>query len=327
MFSKPNETFNVGDVVVWGSMTFLVTDIDEDQQIQTKGKIQLCNNTLSFYSTTDSTLYSIPCIIGNQVKLGTNKTKYIVTASNELYLTVSNTSITQQIKVNDIFKIGLNSYEISTICDDISVPGLLVYKIVYSEVEQTLPVFTVEILNGDNVTTGVGTDIQLNCVVKNNDIVLSPTPSLIYTSSNTSVATVSNSGLVTPIMNGSATITVKMASNLTILDTINVTVSAVQDNYTVEISGSTSIVKAKTSIYSCVFKNNGIAITDNSVFYLTADDGVSSTTLATITSQYGTANTCVVTAGSTLGYVKLWVKNDGGTIASNSFRIQIKNIF
>ncbi|MDD3267491.1 MAG: hypothetical protein PHC75_09980, partial [Burkholderiales bacterium] len=69
ILSKPNETFEVGDIVVWGSLTFLITDIDEDTQVQTVGKIQLCNNTLKFYSPTsltDSTpiLNQIPCIIG-----------------------------------------------------------------------------------------------------------------------------------------------------------------------------------------------------------------------------------------------------------------------
>ena len=69
----------------------------------------------------------------------------------------------------------------------------------------------------------------------------------------------------------------------------------------------------------------GQPISEQAEFYLTADDGISTTALASITSQNG--NTCVVTAGSILGYVKLWCKNTSGTIISEPFRIQIKNIF
>ncbi|MBZ4646344.1 MAG: hypothetical protein JG777_1833, partial [Clostridia bacterium] len=67
--------------------------------------------------------------------------------------------------------------------------------------------------------------------------------------------------------------------------------------------------------------------TETSEFWLTSDDGISTTTLATITSQDPVNNTCVVKAGSTLGYVKLWCRNTAGTIVSQPYRIQIRNIF
>ena len=234
ILSKPNETFSVGDVinmVAW-NMKFLVTDIDEDKQVQTKGTIQLCNNTISFYSTTDSTLHSIPCIITDKITLSESENKYLTTVNNQLFMITSSTSITQQIKPNNLFKIGMSDYEVISLPDDISKPGVLVFKLRFSEEVQVLPTFTVEIFNGATVTTGVGTNVQLNCVVKNGSTILSPTPLLTYTSSNTNICTVSSTGLVTPIINGSATITVKLASDLTILDTISVTVSATQNNYT-----------------------------------------------------------------------------------------------
>jgi len=136
MLSKPLETFNVGDVVVWGSLTYLVTDIDEDKQVQTKGTIQLCNNTLSFYLATDATpiLHSIPCVINNRVILNKDENKYLSTVDNQFFMMVSSNSITQQIKPNDIFQIGIYNYEIITVPDDISIPGVLIFKLKFSVV-------------------------------------------------------------------------------------------------------------------------------------------------------------------------------------------------
>lgn len=136
MLSKPLETFNVGDVVVWGSLTYLVTDIDEDKQVQTKGTIQLCNNTLSFYLATDATptLHSIPCVINNRVILNKDENKYISTVDNQFYMMVSSNSITQQIKPNDIFQIGIYNYQVMTVPDDISIPGVLIFKLKFSVV-------------------------------------------------------------------------------------------------------------------------------------------------------------------------------------------------
>jgi hypothetical protein len=70
MLSKPDETFVVGDIVEWNSNKFLVIDIDENQNIQTKGTILLCNNVLKFYNKDDETsilwvLNEVPCIFSD----------------------------------------------------------------------------------------------------------------------------------------------------------------------------------------------------------------------------------------------------------------------
>ena len=90
--------------------------------------------------------------------------------------------------------------------------------------------------------------------------------------------------------------------------------------------GSISIIKTYSSTYTCVFKDNGIAISDSSVFYLTGDDGVSSTSLASIVSQDSVGNSCVV-KGLNLGYVRLFARSLDGEIASDGFRVQIKSLF
>jgi len=274
IFKDSDYTVDIGDLFVFDSLTWLCTDVSSTP-VSKSCSVQLCNNTLSYYSTTTSTLYSIPCIITDKLLLNQDENKYITTVDNQVYMIVSNTTTTRQINPSDIFKIGIYNYEVVSTPDDITKSGLLVFKLKYSEVEQVLPVFTVEILNGSTLTTGVGTNVQLNCVVKNGTTPLSPTPSLIYSSSSTSVCTVSSTGLVTPVINGSATITVKLASDLTILDTIAVTVSVTQNNYTYTLSSTstpdTEIKLNQTKTYTAQKYNNGVAVVQTFTFSVSGD--------------------------------------------------------
>ena len=162
--------------------------------------IQKSNNTLKFYDE-NSILYEIPCIVGDKVQIKTEENKYITTVSNEIYLTISHTEITEQIKVNEIYKIGLHSYQIESVSDDISIKGLLVYKLRYSEVEQQFPTYSINILNGTSIRADKNNTLQLqiqvSATINNITTVVSPTPALIFNSSNDSICTVDSNGLCT----------------------------------------------------------------------------------------------------------------------------------
>ena len=282
MLSKPLETFAVGDIVVWGSLTFLVTDIDEDQVIQTKGEIQLCNNTLSFYSTTTSTLYSIPCIITNKITLNESENKYITTVDNQVYMMVSNTSTTRQINPSEIFKLGIYNYEVVSTPDDISIPGILIFKMKYSEVEATTHTFVTTILNGATASVQQGSTLQLNVEVTDNGTPLSPTPTITYSSSNILKATVSSSGLVTAIATGSCVIT---ATSNGASDTITVSVVAIPaNNYTYTLSSTSTpdseIKLNQTKTYTAQKYNNGVAVVQTFTFSVSGD--TSAYTLTTV---------------------------------------------
>jgi hypothetical protein len=188
-------------------------------------------------------------------------------------------------------------------------------------------VYTIEITNGEIASIQENNTLQLTTQVKlNGNVVTDKT--VTFSCDNPSIASVDENGLVTAISAGECIITASLAENPNVYDTITITVTALPEhNYAVTISGNTSIVKNYTATYTAIFTDNAVPITEESFFYITADDGVSETTLATIQSQDPVANTCVVKAGSTLGYVKLWCKNTEGTIVSEPFRIQIKNLF
>ena len=117
-----------------------------------------------------------------------------------------------------------------------------------------------------------------------------------------------------------------MENDLNVMDTINVEIVSVpQDNFSVLVSGSVSIIKTYSSTYTCVFRNNGIIVNNIvSEFYILADDGVSATILASVVSQDGI--NCVV-KGLNLGYVRLFARSLDGSIVSDGFRIQVKSLF
>jgi len=326
VLSKPNETFNEGDVLVWNNMTFVIIDIDEDQQVQTIGKIQLCNNTLTLNK--NNTTYTIPCIVESSIQLyrmQLDENKYLSTLDDNIIVRVPNNSTTSLIEINDIYKIGKYNYKVTNMSDVVE-SGLLVLKMVIDYEQQVIPTYSLTILNGSSIQIAQSQSLTINVQVTEDGVVI-PSPSLLFISSDEDILTISSSGVVTIKDVGTATVSVSLTNDNTVTDSIVVAVVAEsQNNYTVQISGSNSIIKGNTSSYTCTFKNNGVQISDNSIFYLTADDGVSSTNLASISSQDNTANNCVV-MGNNFGYVKLWVKNDDETIVSQAFRIQIKNIF
>src|SRR5574344_171165 len=59
--SRPNESFNVGDLIVWDDNNWIITEVDSDNQIYTKGTIEQCNYILRFQDST-GTIISKPVI-------------------------------------------------------------------------------------------------------------------------------------------------------------------------------------------------------------------------------------------------------------------------
>ena len=321
----PIETVvNTGSIVEWeGSKWIIISNIDNLQAYKTASMIK-SNNTIQFYDST-STLHTIHCIISKGL-ISLDEQKIISTLDSEIAIQISNTDITRQIPMNYVFKIGLRNYTVVNI-DDITVNGLLILKMVYSEVEQVFPSYSLTILNGDSIQADINTPVQLNIQVKDRETIIT-SPLLTFTSSNNLIANVSNTGLVSFLSVGGVSISCKLDNDNLIQDSIGIeNVEEEKHNYTAVIDlGSISIIKTYSSTYTCTFKDNGIAITDTSVFYLTSDDGISETVLASIVSQDGVGNSCVV-KGLGLGYVRLFVKNVGETVFSSGFRIQIKSLF
>ena len=299
----------------------------------TKVIIQRCNYDIKF--NFKGTIKEFPCIVNSKV-FDVETNRYLSIPAGKIVVTMQSNADSENIKINDRFIKMKNAWKVTGI--DRTKNGLLV---LFCDLDGIIPsddlvneianagdyIYSLEITNGETSSIQEGSTLQLNVVVKLNDNVVTD-KTISFSCDNTSIATVDDTGLITALQAGECIVTASLTDNPQVYDTITIVVTALPEhNYAVTISGSTSIVKTKTATYTATFTDNGTPITEESFFYITADDGVSETTLAAIESQDPIANTCVVKAGSTLGYVKLWCKNIEGTIVSEPFRIQIKNIF
>jgi len=321
----PDETISIGEIVEFDNSNWICVNGDTTSKISDVGIIERCNNVLKFYDSS-STLHSIPCII-SKGSISLDEQKIISTLDSEIAVQISNTDITRQIPMNYVFKLGLRNYTVNDI-NDITIPGLLLLKMQYSEVSQPIPTFTLEILNGTSIQVNENDPLTINAQVKIDGIIASPMPNLLFSSSDIAKAIINSStGVVTIIGIGSVVFSCKMENDLNVMDTINVEIVSVPiENKTVEISGSTSIIKTYTKEYLSIFKNNGLPIIKESTFWLTGIDNLP-TTLSIITSQNSVSNTCVV-RGDTLGYVKLWCKStDNSIVSQDGMVVQIKSLF
>ena len=316
----PDETIGIGEIVEYDNSNWICVNGDTTSKISDVGIIERCNNVLKFYDST-STLHTIPCIISKGL-ISLDEQKIISTLDSEIAVQISNTSITRQIEINDVFKLGMRSWQVTNI-DDITIPGLLLLKMVYSEVSQETHTFVLTILNGSNLSIQQDNTLQLNVNVTDNGVLL-VNPTITYLSSNSLICTVNSSGLVTSVGIGNCSISA--SANGVSEDIVIEVIAEEQLNLTVEISGSTSIIKTYTKEYLSIFKNNGLPIIKESTFWLTGIDN-QPTTLAVITSQNSINNTCIV-RGDILGSVKLWCKStDNSIVSQDGMVIQIKSLF
>jgi len=333
-----NASIKRGDIVTvfwknYNTEKWLVLSDNLRNRDYVKVIMQKCNYDIKF--NFQGTIKEFPAIVNSKI-FDVETNRYVSIPAGEIVVTMQSNADSENIKINDRFIKMKNAWKVTGI--DRTKNGLLMLYCDLDMIDDTKDdlaneianagdyVYTLEITSGDSANIQEGNTLQLTTVVKlNGNVVTDKT--VTFSCDNPSIASVDENGLVTAISAGECIITASLAENPNVYDTITITVTALpQHNYAVTISGSTSIVKNYTATYTAVFTDNAVPITEESFFYITADDS-STTTLATIQSQDPVANTCVVKAGSTLGYVKLWCKNTAGTIVSEPFRIQIKNIF
>ena len=325
MLALPNETFNIGEVVVWNSENWLLTNLDSDIGVQTKGIIERCNNTLTFYK--NHNLYTTPCIIESSVQLyrmSLDETKYISELSDNIVVRIPNNITASLIEINDIFSIGKFNYKLTNMSDVVET-GLLVLKLQIVLEQPITHTFTLDITNGTIANIQTGTTLQLNTNVYDNNKLISPTPSLTYTSSNTSVATVNSSGLVTGVTSGTATITVKLTSDNTIQDSISVNITAIpQNNYTYSLLSTsipdTEIVINQTKSYVVTKYNNGVAIAQTFTFSVVGDTSAYQLVMVD-------GNNCTVKALKSSGIITLKAVDDSDISKYVEKNITLKNIF
>ena len=320
----PNETIYIGNIINFDSSKWICTETDTTSQVSNVGIITRCsNNTLNFYDQSHI-LHQIPCIIQSNINLDTDQTTYIESPSTTIILKIPNNEITRQIKRGEIYKIGLQSYEIKDI-NDIVEPGILKMEIEYSQEVQESHIYTISILNGNSVDIQESTILQLNINVFDNGTLISPTPPLTFTNSNELVATVDENGLITvKDVIDSCDITVSLVSDSSVSDTININIIELpQDNITYELLGSVDIIKGYSQNYITKKYNNGILV-EGAEFTFSIILGSTPTNAYTL--NVIDTDQCSITANLTVYYIVLRaVDNSNGEFVEKNIRL--KNLF
>lgn len=99
---EPNSSIVIGDIVEWESEKWICINTDIDNQVQDKGIICKCNNTLTFQDTNFNT-YSYPCIIQDKTSStseGLDVNKFISLADDQILVTVPNNVDIQKLRVD-----------------------------------------------------------------------------------------------------------------------------------------------------------------------------------------------------------------------------------
>lgn len=306
----------------------IISEVNGKRYNKYKGIMQKCNNTLTV--NVAGIIYRVPCIVTDKVNLNTNTSTYITTLDNEIYIMIANDTINNNIKINDIYKIGNLNYKVKNI-DDISKSGLLIMKMEFTAEEQVLPSYSITITNGDTLTTDTATPVQLNIEQKDKDTVLTQPLSMVFTSSDTSIATVNSTGLVTPVSVGNVTITVSLESDSTVNDFITITVEEVPvvETYTLELTGSaspdTEIKVNQTKTYTCVKKNSSGVTVEGTTFDFTIDPETTPADKYTFTVLNDTQ--CSIKCNGSVYYINLIATDRTDNSLTVSKRIKLRVLF
>lgn len=266
---------------------------------------------------------------------GVQNGQIMTLADGKIYVNVPDNDDTKKIKLNDRFIKYQQAFKVVGI-DRYSKTGIVILTCekdsinsAADDVENDIAggfSCPVDITNTESVEVYEGDTLQLTWTATNDYPV-------IFSSSDDTIATVDASGLVTGVSIGQVTITIQNASNTFISDTVTVSVIEVPSTYSVSITSTSSlpneIKNNQSKTYNAEVYNGVTLVTDGSqpvTWQLFADDQVSNTTLATITSQNGTSCT-VKNNSANSGYVQLRAMLQSDNSIVEWIRIQMKPLF
>lgn len=184
--------------------------------------------------------------------------------------------------------------------------------------------YTIQILNGESFSVQAGDMLHMQAMVSNNGNVVEK--DIVWLVSDESIATIDESGILSAHANGQIVVTAMLQSDPSIIDTAIVTVEfSVSNNYSIELDSTLDLLLGTSKTFTVIVKNN--LVIDPSKFvqwYLTDDNDISNTSLATIT--FSSTTQCTI-KGHKTGYIKLKAVLIGSSpIISQTFRIKVESL-
>ena len=136
----PNESFDCGDYVVYDGKTYLINEINNNEDVYVSGKMQECNYAIKFQSP-DGTILSYPCITSTK-SFNQDETKMITLPSNQKSILCAKDSNTLLLKAGRRFYVDTRNESTYKIIGDVDTTtynygskGLL-YFVVEQDLEQ-----------------------------------------------------------------------------------------------------------------------------------------------------------------------------------------------
>lgn len=324
---------NYGDIVqLEDESIYLITKRESQNAIIEKWISTKCNIVLKWVDG-EGVVQSSPTIFEYNAKsnFGIEEGRVMSLPDGRRQLILPKNETTMKIaKREKRFIIGGSAFKV-TESDYVSDDGLIYLSLSSDQINPSIDSQELEIADyynniakyeililNDDFHIGINQTLQLNVeVMKNGSLVNS---SIIFESHDESILIIGESGLINPISVGATSVSVTAFG---VTKTIDITVRDIQmNNYTTEIIGSDTINSNQSKVYEILFKNNGEIIDESFDVSLFADDGISETKIAKITTRIENKITLLADK-SLLGYVQLHVTSLNG-LFTNSKRIRIK---
>lgn len=308
IFKDDSVSILIGDYYIFNDSYWICIDDDRIETPTSSCIIQRCTTTLSFYNQ-NHILYQVPAIVSSEVRLFSIKeetNKFISSSVDENIIICPSNSDSLNINENTRFILSGEAYQIVGI-NKISNPGLLIIKIKKDLVTEddnislnianyysNQLVKEIYILNGTYASLFYAeSTLQLNVQCKENgEIVTSPT--VTYSTANSTIATANSTGLITLHGTGDVIIT---ATYGTASDTITINGDIADvNNYNIMITPFDDTLKLSRSMVltAQVINKGAVDSTRHVGWSITNLDGTSNV-YATITPN---VDTCTVLAGS-----------------------------
>ncbi|MGG0887297.1 MULTISPECIES: Ig-like domain-containing protein [Brevibacillus] len=309
----------------------IISEVNGQRSGRYRAFMRVCDYRIKFNFT--GTVKEFPAIVDGKV-FDVETGQFMTLPNSKILVTLQENEETLQIVVGQRFiKMG-RAWEVEAI--DRTEKGLLrlwckedQFNDAVDDKENEIAnagswVYTVDITNSDTSITE-GNTLQLNVsVTLNGQSVTDKT--VVFTSSDSNVATVDSNGLVTAINTGLVTITAALPEKSDVNDTITLTVEAVQqDNFALTIVGDPDMRVTQTKTWNAVLTNNGQQVSMQPATWGITNTTGGTTDLVSITSQ--TSESCTLKANSNnkIGYFKLiCTLNDGSLTAEK--QIQVKSL-
>lgn len=330
-----------GDIVEYNNLKYIIISQIDKEENSYRARIRQCSYRIAFnWSGTIKWFDGIEESKVFDVSTGT----YISIASGNIYITVQYNSDTRNIALNQRFYVTNQPFKVTGI--DKSQEGLVKFNCVLDLIDtlnddvennivdrwkyETGHTYTLTINNGDTANVLINDIIQLNLLATDNGTALA-NPVVTFTSSDSNIASIDNTGKVMGIALGQAVIIAKLTYHDAISDSIVITtVETFTHNYTIDITGSTTIKLGQSQSYVAHIYDNGTEVFDRSVIWSVRNqDGTTSSAYASITASTG--NSVTIKANSSSSYINRYIVlkatlSDDETVFKE-FSVQLKSLF